>query len=209
MRRRRCSPLGVALQRVLWTPRSDPVGGVTTGRRERARHGTLHINLFTTLDGVAQAPGGPEEDPAMIFAFYVWQAPLFDDMVGRTGRIRDGGDGRTASWAPDLRHLCRVLAATRGRYGAAVQPHPEIRGLARDTNPRMGRIHSSVMMWRLRLGPRSPSGSSIGSRSGCIQSSSVVGRRSSSMAWFRRTYNSSSRWSPRHEGRSDAALRFG
>lgn len=25
--------------------------------------GLIHIDLFTTLDGVAQAPGGPDEDP--------------------------------------------------------------------------------------------------------------------------------------------------
>ena len=44
--------------------------------------GTIHIDLFTTLDGVAQAPGGPEEDPEGGFPFGGWQAPLFDDVVG-------------------------------------------------------------------------------------------------------------------------------
>lgn len=44
--------------------------------------GLIHIDLFTTLDGVAQAPGGPEEDPAEGFKFGGWQAPLFDDVVG-------------------------------------------------------------------------------------------------------------------------------
>ena len=44
--------------------------------------GLIHIDLFTTLDGVAQAPGGPEEDPEGGFAFGGWQAPLIDDMVG-------------------------------------------------------------------------------------------------------------------------------
>lgn len=45
--------------------------------------GLIHIDLFTTLDGVAQAPGGPEEDPEGGFEFGGWQAPLFDDVVGR------------------------------------------------------------------------------------------------------------------------------
>ena len=45
--------------------------------------GRLHIDLFVTLDGVAQAPGGPEEDPSDGFPFGGWQAPLFDDVVGR------------------------------------------------------------------------------------------------------------------------------
>jgi dihydrofolate reductase len=44
--------------------------------------GKIHIDLFTTLDGVAQAPGGPEEDPEGGFPFGGWQAPLFDDVVG-------------------------------------------------------------------------------------------------------------------------------
>jgi dihydrofolate reductase len=44
--------------------------------------GQIHIDLFTTLDGVAQAPGGPEEDPEGGFRFGGWQAPLFDDVVG-------------------------------------------------------------------------------------------------------------------------------
>jgi len=45
--------------------------------------GRIRIDLFTTLDGVAQAPGGPEEDTSGGFPFGGWQAPLPDDMVGR------------------------------------------------------------------------------------------------------------------------------
>ena len=44
--------------------------------------GTIHIDLFTTLDGVAQAPGGSDEDLDGGFAFGGWQAPLFDDLDG-------------------------------------------------------------------------------------------------------------------------------
>ena len=44
--------------------------------------GRLHIDLFTTLDLVAQAPGGPEEDRSDGFPFGGWQAPLMDEMVG-------------------------------------------------------------------------------------------------------------------------------
>ena len=44
--------------------------------------GLIHIDLFTTLDGVAQAPGGPEEDREGGFEFGGWQAPLSDDLVG-------------------------------------------------------------------------------------------------------------------------------
>lgn len=44
--------------------------------------GRIDIELFTTLDLVGQAPGGPEEDPEQGFAFGGWQAPLIDDESG-------------------------------------------------------------------------------------------------------------------------------
>ncbi|ACZ30431.1 bifunctional deaminase-reductase domain protein [Xylanimonas cellulosilytica DSM 15894] len=43
--------------------------------------GLVDIELFTTLDLVAQAPGGPDEDP-LGFEFGGWQAPLLDDVAG-------------------------------------------------------------------------------------------------------------------------------
>ncbi|MDG3014423.1 dihydrofolate reductase family protein [Speluncibacter jeojiensis] len=43
--------------------------------------GLIHIELFTTLDLVGQAPGGPDEDPEG-FAFGGWQAPLLDEVAG-------------------------------------------------------------------------------------------------------------------------------
>jgi dihydrofolate reductase len=44
--------------------------------------GLIEIDLFTTVDGVAQAPGGPDEDREGGFAFGGWQAPLVDEVVG-------------------------------------------------------------------------------------------------------------------------------
>lgn len=43
--------------------------------------GLIHIELFATLDLVAQAPGGPDEDPAG-FPSGGWQAPIRDEVAG-------------------------------------------------------------------------------------------------------------------------------
>jgi dihydrofolate reductase len=68
------------------------------GRRRAAEKehgmGLIHIDLFTTLDGVAQAPGGPDEDTDDGFAFGGWQAPLIDEVVG--GQIESGMEGMDA-----------------------------------------------------------------------------------------------------------------
>lgn len=44
--------------------------------------GSIVANMFITLDGVYQAPGGREEDPSDGFEFGGWQAPVSDDEAG-------------------------------------------------------------------------------------------------------------------------------
>ena len=56
--------------------------------------GLIHIDLFTTLDGVAQAPGAPDEDPEGGFEFGGWQAPLFDEVGGE--QVHAGMQGMDA-----------------------------------------------------------------------------------------------------------------
>jgi dihydrofolate reductase len=45
--------------------------------------GTLIVTEFVTLDGVAQAPGAPDEDRDGGFTHGGWQAPLLDQESGR------------------------------------------------------------------------------------------------------------------------------
>ncbi len=43
----------------------------------------LIINTFVTLDGVMQAPGGPEEDPTHGFSYGGWSTNYWDDMMNQ------------------------------------------------------------------------------------------------------------------------------
>ena len=45
--------------------------------------GKLIVNMFVTLDGVMQAPGGPDEDREGGFEHGGWQAPLLDQASGQ------------------------------------------------------------------------------------------------------------------------------
>lgn len=52
--------------------------------------GIIVADMFLTLNGVYQGPGGPEEDPSGGFEFGGWQAPYGDDETGAS--IMEGID---------------------------------------------------------------------------------------------------------------------
>jgi dihydrofolate reductase len=61
------------------TSASGPHGDA---EQEEIAMGELVVTEFVTLDGVAQAPGGPEEDNEGAFAHGGWQGPLIDEQSG-------------------------------------------------------------------------------------------------------------------------------
>src|SRR5437588_593489 len=82
----------------------------------------LKVTTFLTLDGVMQAPGGPEEDPSGGFAHGGWSVKYWDDRLSQEmtefmGRPFDMVLGRKT-----LRDLRGVLAALdRARRGRPEQ----------------------------------------------------------------------------------------
>jgi dihydrofolate reductase len=52
----------------------------------------LISTTMVSLDGVMQAPGGPEEDPTGGFSFGGWSFPYWDDAPGRAMNGLDGKD---------------------------------------------------------------------------------------------------------------------
>lgn len=52
----------------------------------------LVATTSVSLDGVMQAPGGPEEDPEAAFALGGWAFPLWDESLDLTERGFEGKD---------------------------------------------------------------------------------------------------------------------
>ena len=81
------------------------VGSAEAGSDSKGRDmRKLIVSTFLTLDGVMQAPGGPEEDTDVNFALGGWSVNYWDDKMGEVmdAAMSQSFDLRPASRTKDL-----------------------------------------------------------------------------------------------------------
>jgi hypothetical protein len=88
--------------------------------------GALVVNMFMSLDGIPQGPGGPEEDRAGGFAYGGWQAPYVDEESGKVITDHRGLGGAAARPLA----ACRRLTSLGAGAARAVTPPPHRAWLA-------------------------------------------------------------------------------
>ena len=146
-------------------------------RRARTLHGlTMQIILsdFISLDGVSQAPGGPDEDTDGGFAHGGWSGPYFDpetmganigEVMERTDALLFGRrtwDGMAAAWpdragdpfADQMNAFPKYVASrtlSAGRRVVAVEQHDAARRrrrrARRDPRPARGGRDGGLQVW--------------------------------------------------------------
>ena len=95
----------------------------------------LVVNTFLTLDGVMQAPGGPEEDPDGGFAYGGWSVNYWDDQMGEVM-------GEAMSKPFDL-----VLGRKTYEIFAAHWPHASEESGAKPLNDATKFVASRTLRW--------------------------------------------------------------
>ena len=110
--------------------------------------GNLIVTEFVTLDGVAQAPGGPLRVLDSGFTHGGWQAPLLDQESGGVMFERAARrHGRPPPWPKDLRHLRQLLADRSGGdpVHRPAQRRPRVRRQPyAGRPPRLGGVDAAV-----------------------------------------------------------------
>ena len=99
---------------------------------------------FVSLDGVMQAPGGPEEDPTGGFAYGGWSFNYWDDAMMEIDGQVDRRPLRPAARPQDLRDLCRALALHRGAIPIADKFNARRPNMSRRRRPRRSAWKNSV-----------------------------------------------------------------
>ncbi len=88
---------------------------------------------FVTLDGVIQAPGGPEEDPSGKFTYGGWLGPNSDGVIGEVMKKQMNlpfdlllGRKTYEIWAPLLAQTWGILAWCQFSHQICRLEHPHI-----------------------------------------------------------------------------------
>ena len=72
----------------------------------------LVVLSFISLDGVMQAPGGPEEDTSNGFKYGGWVFTYFDEYLGKIMGEQMSHQSRSVAGQKNIRNFCLLLAAS-------------------------------------------------------------------------------------------------
>ena len=100
--------------------------------------GRLVVNTFTSLDGVMQAPGMPDEDRAGGFEHGGWQVPYFDEESGQV-MIEHLARFDALLLGRKTYEICSLLAERPGRGPDRGQAEQRAQ-VRRHTNSRQRRV---------------------------------------------------------------------